>query len=67
MAEVQSDTDNHDEEDVAEALKSVTSDGSGIDSDDDLSDPDFNGFPEEDVENDADGTDNPGDEEEENQ
>jgi hypothetical protein len=54
--------DHYDEEDVPEALKRETADGSGFSSEDELPDSDFDSFSEDGVENDHDG-DNAGDEE----
>lgn len=50
--------DNHDEADVERALKRKTEDGPGFSSEDELPESDFESFAEEDVENDADGSDN---------
>ena len=55
--------EHHDDTDVDSALKRETTDGSGFDSEDELPASDFEHFAEEDVENDADGTDNIGSEE----
>ena len=52
-----------DNEDVPEALKRETADGSGFDNEDQLPGSDFDGFSEDGVENDHDG-DNAGDDEE---
>lgn len=50
---------NYDDTDVEEALKRETADGSGFESEDELPDSDFDGFPEADVENDFDGDNEP--------
>lgn len=48
------DSQDYDEQDVAEALKRETQDGPGFEDEDELPESDFDGFPEDDVENDHD-------------
>lgn len=50
MVEKQTDQDHHDEEDIPEALKRETQDGPGFENEDDLPESDFEGFAEDDVE-----------------